>query len=231
MSALNIYDRLRAYNLSHDGACAMLGNFEAESALQSNNLQNDYEKKLGFMDVMYTMCVDLGEYDGFVNDKAGYGLAQWTYGPRKKNLLDFAKSRGASIGDENMQVDFAVHELRTEYSGLFAYLCETEDLYTATSRICKEFERPAVNNIADRFAFAQKWDKEFAASDIGDDFTVDVLPPEEPATKPGTYFPPDQSIMMLQTILVCNNYSVDVTGYKSEHFLRTLREFVTDIGG
>lgn len=232
MSALNIYDRLRSYGLSHAGACAMLGNFEAESALRANNLQNNYEKKLGMMDTMYTMCVDLGQYDGFINDQAGYGLAQWTYGPRKKNLLEFANSRGASIGDENMQVDFAVHELRTEYSGLYSYLCSTEDMYTATSRICKEFERPAVNNIADRYAYAQKWAKEFKGSDV-EDYVLDVSKPQESQATGGngTWYPPDQSIMMLQTILVCNNYNVDVTGYKSEHFFETLREFVKDIGG
>lgn len=208
----------------------MLGNFEAESGLQSNNLQNDYEKKLGFMDEMYTMAVDVGSYKNFANDKAGYGLAQWTYGPRKKNLLEFANNRGASIGDEDMQVDFAVHELRTEYSGLFSYLCQTDDLYTATSRICKEFERPAVNNIATRYAFAQKWDKEFSGADVGDDYVMDTTKPE---TTPvgGAYIPPDISILMLQSVLVGNGYNTDITGHKNEHFLQQLRQFVTDIGG
>lgn len=230
MSALNIYDRLRSYGVSHAGACAMLGNFEAESALQANNLQNDYEKKLGFMDEMYTMAVDAGSYKNFANDKAGYGLAQWTYPGRKKNLLEFANNRVASIGDENMQVDFAVHELRTEYSGLFSFLCQTDDLYTATSRICKEFERPAVNNIARRYEFAQKWDKQFSGSDVGDSYVGNINQPE---TTPvgGTWFPPDLSIMALQAVLVCNNYLVDVTGYKNADFLSKLRQFVTDIGG
>lgn len=235
MGALNIYDRLRSYGLSHAGACAMLGNFEAESGLLSNNLQNDYEKKLGFVDELYTNCVDNGSYKNFAKDSAGYGLAQWTYGPRKQNLLEFANSRGVSIGDENMQVDFAIHELRTEYSGLFSYLCYTEDMYEATSRICKEFERPKVNNIADRYAYAQKWDKEFKAADTAD-YTGDVTKPEEHRitnTTPssGTWYPPDQSILVLQAVLVANGYNTDITGYKSDSFFAVLREFAKDIGG
>lgn len=214
----------------------MLGNFEAESGLIANNLQNDYEKKLGFVDQLYTNCVDNGSYKDFATDQAGYGLAQWTYGPRKKNLLEFANSRGVSIGDENVQVDFAIHELRTEYSGLFNYLCSLADLYTATSRVCKEFERPAVNNVADRYVFAQKWDKEFRGSDIAD-YTGDVTKPEEhritstASESGGKWFPPDLSILVLQALLVANGYNVELTGHKNADFLTKLREFVTDIGG
>lgn len=230
MSAIDIYDRLRSYGLSHAGASAMLGNFEAESALQANNLQNDYEKKLGFMDELYTLAVDVGNYKNFANDKAGYGLAQWTYGPRKKNLLEFANNRNVSIGDENMQVDFAVHELRTEYSGLFSFLCSTDDLYTATERICEEFERPKVNNVNTRYEYARKWNIEFGGSDVGDDYVMDVTKPETTSVG-GAWFPPDLSIMVLQSVLVHNNYLVDVTGYKNADFLAKLRQFVTDIGG
>lgn len=226
MGALNIYDRLRSYGLSHAGACAMLGNFEAESALLSNNLQNSYEKKLGFVDQLYTNSVDNGSYKNFAGDSAGYGLAQWTYGPRKQNLLEFANSRGASIGDENMQVDFAVHELRTEYSGLFNYLCSPADLYTATSRVCKEFERPAVNNVADRYAFAQKWDKEFKAADTEDYLVNFDLAPE--LTPVGSY-PPDLSVLVLQAVLTYNGYAVEITGHKGDNFFAKLNEFVQDM--
>jgi hypothetical protein len=58
------------------------------------------------MDEEYTMLVDGGFYPDFVKDKAGYGLAQWTFWSRKQALLDFAKSKGKSIGDLQMQLDF-----------------------------------------------------------------------------------------------------------------------------
>lgn len=47
-----------------------------------------------------------------------------------------------------------MYELQTDYSGLYGYLKVTNDLYEATARICREFERPAVNNIDARFQAA-----------------------------------------------------------------------------
>ena len=230
MSAKTIYDKLRAAGMSHEGACGALGNLDAESSMKANNLQNSYEKKLGFIDELYTAAVDNGSYKNFATDEAGYGLAQWTYGPRKRNLLEFANNRNASIGDENMQVDFAIHELRTEYSGLWSFLCSTDDMYSATSRICKEFERPAVNNIARRYEFAQKWSKEFGGTDVPE---INVGNTTKPETAPaaGAWFPPDLSILILQSVLVGNGYNTEITGHSNAHFLKTLRQFVTDIGG
>ena len=84
------------------GAAGLMGNLFAESGLNSTNLQNSYEKKLGYTDSIYTMAVDNGSYTNFIKDKAGYGLAQWTYWSRKQNLYNFAKESNASIGDLNM---------------------------------------------------------------------------------------------------------------------------------
>lgn len=89
-----------------------MGNLYAESCLIPTNLQNGYEKTLGFTDATYTAAVDKGTYQNFVKDSAGYGLAQWTYWSRKKNLLDFAKKKGKSIGDLEMQLDFLWNELQ-----------------------------------------------------------------------------------------------------------------------
>lgn len=67
-----------------------MGNLYAESALKPTNLQNTYEKKLGFSDTAYTQAVDNGTYTNFVKDSAGYGLAQWTHWSRKQALLAYA---------------------------------------------------------------------------------------------------------------------------------------------
>ena len=88
------------------GVAGLMGNLYAESGLDPQNLQNSYEKKLGHTNASYTQAVDNGEYTNFVNDKAGYGLAQWTYWSRKQNLHNFAKSARKSIGDLQMQLDF-----------------------------------------------------------------------------------------------------------------------------
>jgi hypothetical protein len=68
-----------------------MGNMKAESALNSKNLQQSYERKLGFTDDTYTEAVDKGTYKNFIYDKAGYGLVQWTYWSLKEELYNYAK--------------------------------------------------------------------------------------------------------------------------------------------
>ena len=50
-----------------------------------------------------------------------------------------------------MQLDFIVRELKGDFPGLYAFLCDTDDIYAAADRICREFERPAVNNVERRY--------------------------------------------------------------------------------
>ena len=57
----------------------IMGNMQAESSLQTNNLQNTYNTSLGMSDEQYTKAVDNGTYTNFIDDQAGYGLVQFTY--------------------------------------------------------------------------------------------------------------------------------------------------------
>ena len=127
-------------------ACGILANIAGESAFKSTNLQNTYEKKLGFTDIEYTKAVDNGTYDNFVKDAAGYGFAQWTYWSRKQNLLDFAKSKGKSIGDAEMQMEFFGKEIKG-YSGVWKTLQSVpntaEGAYEAGYKVCYDYEAPA----------------------------------------------------------------------------------------
>jgi hypothetical protein len=97
-----IWNFLKAEGFSDFGAAGLMGNLYAESLLKPTNMENAYEKKLGFTDDSYTRAVDNGTYTNFVKDAVGYGLAQWTYWSRKQNLLNYAKSKNKSIGDLTM---------------------------------------------------------------------------------------------------------------------------------
>lgn len=165
MNNLSVLTALVNGGMTPAAACAMGGNMMAESSMRANNLQNSYEKKLGYNDDSYTAAVDAGTYtrERFINDKAGYGLCQWTSPDRKGNLHDFAKSHGKSIGDEIMQAEFCIAELKINYPALWAYLCETRDMAEAVFRICKEYERPAVNNTDARLKYAQQMYEEYGA--------------------------------------------------------------------
>jgi len=125
------------------GVAGLMGNLYAESGLRSDNLQNTYEKKLGYNDAGYTSAVDSGAYNNFVRDSAGYGLAQWTYWSRKQNLQNYAKSVGKSIGDLEMQLGFLYKELSEGYKSLCQLLKSATSVKDASTAVLTQFERPA----------------------------------------------------------------------------------------
>lgn len=128
------------------GVAGLMGNLKAESNFNPRNLQNSYEKKLGFTDDTYTVAVDSGAYQRFCNDKAGYGLAQWTSDGRKKALYEYRKNR--SIGDLDMQLDFLWKELSTSYKGVLNGLKLAETVREASDLVLTKFERPKDQSVA-----------------------------------------------------------------------------------
>lgn len=178
-----IWDYFKAKGLNDFGIAGLMGNLYAESGLKPTNLQNTYEKKLGYTDAEYTAAVDQGKYTNFVKDSAGYGLAQWTYWSRKQNLLDFAQSKNKSIGDLNMQLDFLYKELSEGYkNSVLKVLCEAKSVLEASNSVLLKFERPAdqsetVQN--KRAGFGQTYYDKYAGKPATDESS-------EPATTPTT---------------------------------------------
>lgn len=142
-NAKKIWDYLKAAGLSDQGAAGLMGNLYAESALSPTNLQNSFEKKLGYTDATYTEAVDNGSYTNFVEDEAGYGLAQWTFYTRKAALLAFAQAKEQSVGNLEVQLDFLLHELKASYPSVLTTLKTATDVATASNIVLMKFERPA----------------------------------------------------------------------------------------
>lgn len=136
-----IWNYLKEQGLSDAGAAGLMGNLYAESGLSPTNLQNSYEKKLGYTDASYTSAVDNGSYTNFVRDSAGYGLAQWTYWSRKEALLAYVKAAGKSVGDLDTQLGFLIKEL-TSY-GLLSALKTATSVKAASDLVLVQFEKPA----------------------------------------------------------------------------------------
>ena len=166
MSELSIWKALLAGGLTAAGAAAMMGNMHAESAMRSDNVQDC----MGYTDEEYTRAVDNGRIDreSFANDQRGYGLCQWTHHARKRMLFEFAVSYGASIGDEAMQTAFVLYEFPSEAPDTCALCCTSDDIYKCTEWICKYYERPYINNIADRYNFAMQFFNKFKDEQIDD---------------------------------------------------------------
>lgn len=124
------------------GVAGLMGNIYAESGLNPKNLQNTFENSLKMTDDSYTAAVDNGSYTNFVNDKAGYGLCQWTFYSRKQNMLNWHRSRGKSIGDLETQLDFLIHELSTSYQTVHLALMSATSVKSASDVVLHNFEKP-----------------------------------------------------------------------------------------
>ena len=169
MNKRNIFNILYSAIGNKNAVYGIMGNLMAESALHANNLQNSGNTKLDMTDAIYTEQVDNGIYDNFVYDSCGYGLAQWTYWSRKQQLLNYAKSKGVSIGDETMQTSFIVHELTTNYKPLFNKLKACTTIQEASDMFCKEYERPANqsrNALDKRVTYGIELQKELTSSSM-----------------------------------------------------------------
>lgn len=143
MNEETIWSYLKAKGLNDFGVAGLMGNLFAESGLNPRNLQNSYEAVLGMNDNAYVAAVDNGTYKNFVRDKAGFGLAQWTYWSRKDAFLTFVKASGTSIGDLDVQLDFLWKELSESYSGVLRVLCNATSVLEASNAVLLNFERPA----------------------------------------------------------------------------------------
>lgn len=137
-----IWEFFKSKGLNDFAVAGIIGNLHAESGLRPNNLENGYEIRLNHTDASYTAAVDSGKYERFITDGAGYGLAQWTAPPRKKALLDYAKSCGKSVGDLDMQLNFMWSELQS-YPKVVAVLKKAASIREASDAVLLQYERPA----------------------------------------------------------------------------------------
>lgn len=149
------------------GVAGLMGNLYAESGLNPQNLENAYEKKLGYTDASYTSAVDNGYYGNFSTDSAGYGLAQWTYRTRKAALLNYAHAKCVSIGDLNMQLNFLWKELSESYPGVVSALKTASSVRAASDVVMVKFENPRDQSEAakaGRAKFGQSFYDKFASA-------------------------------------------------------------------
>lgn len=191
-----IWNYLKGCGLNDYAVAGIMGNLYAESGLQPNNLQNTFEKKLGYTDATYTEAVDKGTYTNFVYDSAGYGLAQWTYSTRKKGLYDLAKKKGVSIGDINVQLEYLWAELQT-YTKVMDVLKKATSVQEASDIVLTEFEKPsnASSQKATRAKYGQEYYDKYHGKEVANEsklpylvrITADVLNIRKgPSTSYGT---------------------------------------------
>lgn len=204
-----IYDLLGTSGMTRAGKLGLLANMKAESGLKENIVQRGTTK---LTDEQYTAAVDNGLL-GF-EDARGYGLCQWTFGQRKRSLLKRAQAEGVSVGDGRMQVAFCIDELKNDFPKLFSTLCSSDNIDECTDLVCTQFERPAVNNLLTRRAFAHEFDEQISEH-----------------VEPQKKYPFDKtgSIATMQTVLVKDGYFGEVDGCYSREFGEALILYAHDV--
>lgn len=179
-----IWEYLVSKGLNAYAVAGIMGNLYAESGLNPCNLQNSYNEILDMTDTEYTAAVDNGDYNNFVNDKAGYGLAQWTYYTRKQALLDFAKEAGVSIGNLDMQLAHLWRELQG-YKSVISTLKAAESVQAASDAVLLGYEKPKDQSEAvkkKRAGYGEEYYKKYAGAQL------ETAPQERQQTAAGVPF-------------------------------------------
>jgi len=159
-----IFERVRAAGFTIEAACALLAQIQKESLFKPENLEDSRNNSLGMTDWQYVNAVDNGTYTNFVNDAAGFGLAQWTERSRKQNFLNYFKSRGKSIADLETQIGFLLYEMKSFFGGIWNKCLTSHDLENLTWILLNTWENPAekTNNMIERYGYAQEWYRKFS---------------------------------------------------------------------
>lgn len=160
-NAKYIWDYFVAKIGNEYGVAGLMGNLDAESNLCPYRLQSDFSSGYS-VSIEYTKKVDNGtitEYDFVHNgpNGGGYGLAQWTYPPRKQALYNMMESGGySSIGSIELACDYLWYELQGDYAGVLKVLKTATSIREASDKVLFDFENPADQSAAMQEARASK---------------------------------------------------------------------------
>ena len=202
IDAKKMWDYFKSKGLNDYGVAGLMGNLYCESALRPCNLQQTYEKKLGHTDESYTIAVDNGTYTNFVNDSAGYGLAQWTYWSLKQEMLNYHKGKGKSIGDGDTQMEFLAHQLSNSYKSVWTTLQTAKTVLEASNAVLLKFERPADQSETaqnKRAAAGQKYYDAYASKQT----TTNIEVPKEGGNGKMKYSESNKPLVCMMTQSTC----------------------------
>ena len=246
--ALYIAEQCRKAGMTLAGAAGVLKNIEAEGVWDSGNLEDRFNQKLGVSDAQYVREVDAGTRN-FI-DGTGFGLIQWTFWSRKRDLLQFARQRGVSIADFKMQVDFLIEEMRRDFPKVWELCCSSNDPVKCCHDVCRYYENPkdAANEAKRRANDVGKWyDFLVSAMQEGKESTIQEQnqEPKQEATDdegipiPRTWPPRTidrthcdgwPEIKLMQSLLALQGYGILIDGIFGTSTEAQLRAFQSSVG-
>ena len=154
-----IWNYLLAKTSNSYGTAAIMGNLMAESSLNPACCTGKNKSS------NYVSDVDDGTID-FVHDGVAFGLVQWCYYSRKEGFYNFVKSRGKSVGDLNVQLEYLVQEMSTSYKTVWAAVINATNIREASDVVMLKYEKPAGTSETakqKRADYGQKFYNKYAA--------------------------------------------------------------------
>ena len=120
---------------------------------------------------------------------------------------------------------------------MLQFLKTTDSISEATDRICREYERPAVNNVDARYQAALRIRCEIDLSGSAEP-APEPSKPEEPAEEPKIETWPPRTIdehcsgwaevWLLQALLKCRGYNVLVDGIFGDALTHKVKQYQTE---
>ncbi len=158
MNEKTIWDYLSEKVGNPYGVAAIMGNLMAESSLNPK-CTTGKKKTANYVD-----DADAGRID-FAHDRVAFGLVQWCYYTRKQRLMDLAKSRGKSVGDLELQLEYLVKEMSENYKTVWSSVTTGNSIRAISDVVMLKYEKPAGTGEAakqKRAAYGQKFYDQFA---------------------------------------------------------------------
>lgn len=152
-----VWNFLKSKSLTNAGAAGLMGNLYFDSRIESVIYEEKYHETIGLTNEEYVLKVNSGEYTNFVNDNAGFGLAQWRDSSRKQALLNKCP---ANIGDMDCQLEFLYNELEQDFPQVLNFLKSSNDIYSCIVEVMVNFENPSDQSDEaknDRKSFSEKY--------------------------------------------------------------------------
>lgn len=161
-----VWFALLSAGYSKYAAAGVLGNLSVESSFITNNVQGSYlQPNQSQYNADYTEKVNTGtisSHEFIYNGPGGggYGLAQWTSSGRKQGLYNFAQSRGVSIDDVDMQIEYLLAEITgTGADGFATCQIMTNKGYNVQSWTDATSEAEAAKSFCWIFERPYEWDQ------------------------------------------------------------------------
>ena len=128
------------------GTAALMGNLYAISCLNPKWVSINYRKKKHFNNEQYTKLIESGKCYNFVRDEVPFGLGQWKFWIKKRDLENFAIKNHKGVADLETQLHFLINELQKSYKPVWRDLLSANSVFEASNSIISNYENNPLKN-------------------------------------------------------------------------------------